>query len=69
MDEGVNRKKKALELSEYVCPAGFVQAEKHSADRWIIIRHATDNSLATKTNASVWSIDFVQMELVGSPKD
>lgn len=53
MDEGVNRKGKALELSEYacvcvcvyMCPAGFVQAETYSTDRWVIIREATDKPL------------------------
>lgn len=49
MDEGVNRKRKALELSErarvHLCPAGFMQAETHSADRWAIIRQVTKKSL------------------------
>lgn len=51
MDDGVNRKRKALELFEcacvrvHVCPAGFVQAETYSADRWVIIRQVTDESL------------------------
>lgn len=49
MDEGVNRKRKALELPEcvrvHVCPAGFVRAEAYSADRWVIIRQATEASL------------------------
>lgn len=77
MDEGVNRKRKALELSEcaracvYMCPAGFVQAETYSAGKWVIIRQATDRVFATVkiTNASVLSIDFATIELAGYIKD
>lgn len=59
MDEGINRKRKALELPGsarvHVCPAGFVQAEAYSADRCVIIRRAAEQ----KHNASVLSTDFL----------
>ena len=52
MDEGVNRKRKALELSEFacvrvhVCPTAFRQAKTYSTDRWVIIKQATDEALS-----------------------
>ena len=66
MDGGVNRKRKAPELSECerVCPAGSVQAEVQrrqmgnyqAADWWVF-------ATVRNTNASVLSADWAAAEL------